>query len=106
MYKVPFKLVAILNPNPANDPTEFGQYLETANVLDAIEHYGREQYSVGSLLTVRWGNRIFITTYYVNVSKSNAQFEAAHYGFPFIADENDRTIKVGLLARLYRAIIR
>jgi len=105
MYKTPHKFVARINPNPEGDTTEYDAYARLANALDAIETYGFEEYQVGSLLCVFYRGSYWVTTYYWMTSKREAQFDAARNGFPFITDENDRGIKVGLLARLYRAII-
>ena len=105
MYKVPFKLVAIVRPDPSVDATEYEPYARLADALDAVEKYGFEEYSVGSLLCVYFRGRYWVTTYYWQTSKRDAEFDAARNGFPFYADENDRGSKVGLLARLYRAII-
>lgn len=101
MYKTPKDLVAIIQPNPMRpEPTD-----ETWNVLDEVEAYGFINRSVGSLLCVKYQGRYYVTTYYVMADRRNAEFDAAKNGFPFYATENDRGIKVGLLARLYRAII-
>lgn len=105
MYKCPHRLVAIVMPNPEIDPNATGQYIATCDVLDAAETFGFGQYSVGQLLCVKYHGRFYVTTFYWMGDKREAKFDAAKNGFPFIADENDRPIEVGLLARLYRAII-
>jgi hypothetical protein len=105
MYKTPQYLVAIVMPNPAADHTDFEQYATTSDLLDHVENFGMDQYNVGSLLCVKYHGRYFITTYYMMAARRNAEFDAAKNGFPFYADEDDQPFKVGLLARLYRAII-
>jgi hypothetical protein len=105
MYKVPQRLVAIIMPNPDADPTEEKQYTETADLLDKVEEFGYEQYGVGKLLCVKYHGRYYISTFYFQSNRRDAEFDAAHNGFPFYADDNDKAMKVGLLARLYRAII-
>ena len=105
MYKVPHQLVAIVMPNPEIDPLSEAQTLATWDLLDAVDTFGYGQHSVGQLLCVKYHGRFYVTTFYYMGDKREAQFEAAKNGFPFIADDAGRPIKVGLLARLYRAII-
>ena len=105
MYKVPQRLVAIAMPNPDADLNEIEQYTETADLLDKVEEFGYEQYGVGKLLCVKYHGRYYVTTFYYRSNRREAEFDAAKNGFPFYSDDNDRAQKVGLLARLYRAII-
>lgn len=98
MYKTPSKLVAIIR-------TGYEQPTDTNILVREVVNYGYIAQGVGSLLVTRWGRDVYITTYYWMTDKREAEFDAARNGFPFIVNENDLTIKVGLLARLYRAIL-
>lgn len=101
MYKVPHHLVGTLRfENPDAELLTLA-----GRALREVETYGMYGLSVGSLLTVKWGGQYFVTSYYWMNDKREAEMDAARNGFPFITNDNDIPMKVGLLARVYRAII-
>jgi hypothetical protein len=106
MYKVPNKFIARIVPDEGKPGVDdYESYLLLVDVLDAVEEYGREDRSVGSVLTVWFDGSYWIATYYEMPNKHDAAFDAARNGFPFFTDDNNIPMKVGLLARLHRAII-
>lgn len=98
MYKTPHRFIARVN-----DAGEYSPMLVDA--LKSVADYGMDKNSVGSVLITFWQGSYWVTTYYWMTDKREAEFDAARNGFPFIASEDDISMKVGLLARLYRAII-
>ncbi len=92
MFKAPYRLVAILRePNLTRD---------TIVCVKDLVNYGYIAQMVGSLLVVRWGDDIYVAVYCWMDNERKAKRLARKAGFPFIANENDLTIGVGLRSRL------
>ena len=93
MFKTPHKLVAIIR-TADESPTD------TNILVREVMTYGYIAQGVGSLLVTRWGKDVYVTTYYWMTDERKAKRAARKAGFPFVADDFDRTIAVGLRSRL------
>jgi len=93
MYKVPHKFVGMVAA-PA-----------TQEVIDSLIVFGCETLDVGDVLVVHFYGKVYVSTFYYRSKKEDAELDAARNGFPFYATEQNIAWKVGLRARLYRAII-